>query len=83
MGINCGGLNAKGWFWLFSLAYSDCESIVLDSLSQFQPLLVIVGMGFPVSPFLEAVILVSNELLPCFETLLLYHALWITRSLYH
>ena len=40
-------------------------------------------MSFPVSLFLEAVILVSNELLPCFETLLLYHALWITRSLYH
>ena len=40
-------------------------------------------MGFPVSLFLEAVILVSNELFPCFETLLLYHALWITHSLYH
>lgn len=73
----------KGGFGILFPVYSDCESIVLDSLSQFQPLLVIVGMCFPVSLFLEAVILVSNELFPCFETLLLYHALWITHSLYH
>lgn len=73
----------KGGFGIVILAYFDCESIVLDSLSQFLPLLAFIGMCFPVSPFLEAVILVSNELFPCFETFLLCHALWITRSLYH